>query len=150
MTALNDALRLLAGRELSVSECRARLLDRDHPEEEVEAAIAELLERRALDDERVANAYARTSVNVKGRGRLRVLHELHAKGIPRDVASAAVANVFGDLDERTLIDRAIQKKLRHRSQPISTAEQARLYQHLIRQGFSPAVVADALRKLRKS
>jgi regulatory protein len=143
-------LRLLAGRELSVSECRARLLDRDHPAEEVEAAIAELLERRALDDERVANGYARTAVNVKGRGRLRVQHELLAKGIAREVASAAVAAVFADIDERTLVDRAIQKKLRHRAQPITTAEHARLYQHLMRQGFSPAVVAEALRKLRKS
>ena len=78
-----------------------------------------------------------------------VLHELHAKGIARDVAAAAVANVFGDLDERTLVDRAIQKKLRHRPQPVSPAEHARLYQHLMRQGFSPGAVTDALRKLRK-
>ena len=88
--ALNDALRLLAGRELSVAECRARLLDREHPEEDVEAAIAQLIESRALDDERVANAYARTAVNVKGRGRLRVQQELHARGIARDIAAAAV------------------------------------------------------------
>ena len=148
-SALTDALRLLAGRELSVAECRARLVDRDHPREDIDAAIDHLVETRALDDERVAQAYARTAVNVKGRGRLRILHELHAKGIPRDVAAAAVANVFGDLDERTLVDRAIQKKLRHRPQPVTPAEHARLYQHLMRQGFSPAVVADALRKLRK-
>ena len=147
--ALTDALRLLAGRELSVAECRARLIDREHSPEAVDAAIEQLIETRALDDGRVANAYARTAVNVKGRGRLRVLHELHAKGIARDVAAAAVANVFGDLDERTLVDRAIQKKLRHRPQPVSPAEHARLYQHLMRQGFSPGAVTDALRKLRK-
>ena len=148
-SALTDALRLLAGRELSVAECRARLADRNHSREDIDAAIEQLLETRALDDERVANAYARTAVDVKGRGRLRVLHELQARGIARDVAAAAVANVFGDLDERTLVDRAIQKKLRHRPQPLTPAEQARLYQHLMRQGFSPPAVADALRKLRK-
>ena len=132
-----------------MAECRARLIDREHSPEDVDAAIEHLIETRALDDGRVANAYARTAVNVKGRGRLRVLHELNAKGIARDVAAAAVANVFGDLDERTLVDRAIQKKLRHRPQPVSPAEHARLYQHLMRQGFSPGAVADALRKLRK-
>jgi regulatory protein len=148
-SALTDALRLLAGRELSIAECRARLLDREHSRDDVDAAIAHLIETRALDDDRVANAYARTAVNVKGRGRLRVQRELYAKGIARDVATAAVANVFGDIDERTLVDRAIQKKLRHRGAPVTPAEHARLYQHLMRQGFTPSVVADALRKLRK-
>ena len=48
-----------------------------------------------------------------------------------------LADVFGDLDERTLVDRALQKKLRRRPQPVNPAELARLYQHLMRQGFSP-------------
>jgi regulatory protein len=148
LSAVNDALRLLAGRELSVAEMRARLLDRDHPVQEVEAAIAQLLEDGALDDSRVARAYARTAVNVKGRGRLRVQRELGAKGIDREVAAAAIAEVLGDLDERSLVTRAVQKKLRGRARPATPAEYARLYQHLMRQGFSPSVVTATLRKLR--
>jgi regulatory protein len=148
LSAVNDALRLLAGRELSVAEMRARLLDRDHPVHEVEAAIAQLLEDGSLDDSRVARAYARTAVNVKGRGRVRVQRELGAKGIAREVAAAAIAEVFGDLDERSLVARAVQKKLRGRTRPATPAEHARLYQHLMRQGFSPSVVTAALRKLR--
>ena len=55
--------------------------------------------------------------------------------------------VFGELDERTLIARALQKKLRGRPRVIDQAEHARLYQYLMRQGFTPAGVVAALRKI---
>jgi SOS response regulatory protein OraA/RecX len=67
-------------------------------------------------------------------------------GIARDVASEAIAEVFADQDERALIDRALQKKLRGRPRIASPAEHARLYQFLMRQGFTPAAVVAALRK----
>jgi regulatory protein len=136
---------MLGRRELSTSQLRARLLDREHPAEEVEAAIAHLLETQALDDRRVARAFARTAAKVKGRGRLRVMRELHAMGIAKEVASEALAEVFADLDERALITKALQKKLRGRPRTTSPAERARLYQYLMRQGFSPAAIVAALR-----
>jgi regulatory protein len=147
MFAYLDGLRLLARRELSVAAMRARLIDREHPPEEIDAAIAHLLETRALDDQRVARAFARTAVTVKGRGRLRVMRELHEMGIANDVAAEALAEVFGDLDERALITRALQKKLRGRGRIVDRAEQARLYQYLMRQGFTPAAILASLRKL---
>src|SRR5262249_60996657 len=110
-SAYLDALHLLTRRELSVAGLRARLEDRSHSDEDIEKAIAHLLETGALDDARVARAYARTGATVKGRGRLRIARELQEMGIERDVATAALADVFGDLDERTLIPRALQKKL---------------------------------------
>lgn len=139
---------MLARRELSVETLRARLRDRDYPEDEITAAIAHLQETGSLDDQRLARAYARTAASVKGRGRLRVVRELEALGVQRQVAAAAVAEVFGDFDERSLIAKAIQKKLRGRGKLKDAAERARLYQHLIRQGFSPAGIAHALRSLR--
>ncbi len=146
--AYTDALRLLAGRELSVARCRARLLDRDHDPADVDAAIARLLEDGSLNDARVARAYARTAVNVKGRGRLRVARELQQMGIARDVAAAALADVYGELDERSLVSRAVQKKLRGRPKPSTPADFARIYQHLLRQGFSPATASAEVRRLR--
>jgi regulatory protein len=148
-SAYLDALHLLSRRELTVAECRARLLARRHSEEKVEAAIEHLLETGGLDDMRVAKAFARTAAEVKGRGRLRVMRELTARGVDRDVAAEAVGEVFGEMDERSLVSRALQKKLRGRQKPADRAEYTRLYQHLMRQGFTPAVVMAALRKLRR-
>lgn len=147
MSAYADGLRLIAARELSEADLRARLVDREHPAEEIDAAIERLKETGAVDDRRVARAYARTASKVKGRGRLRVARELQQMGIARDVITEAVAEVFGDIDERGLIDRAIQKKLRGGKKPTTVQERARLYQYLMRQGFTPAAVSAALRKL---
>ena len=147
MSAYIDGLALLGRRELSVAQLRSRLLDRDHSAEETDEAIARLLETGALDDRRVALAYARTASKIKGRGRLRVTREMQALGISREVVAEAVAEVFSDLDERALIDRAIQKKLRGGKKPSTMQERARLYQFLMRQGFTPAAVSTALRRI---
>ena len=138
---------MLARRELTVEGVRSRLREREYPDAEISTAIDRLLETGALDDARVALAYARTAATVKGRGRLRVARELQAMGIARQTAAEAIAEVFGDLDERTMIAKAVQKKLRGRTKLRDQSERARLYQFLMRQGFSPAAVADTLRKL---
>jgi regulatory protein len=148
MSAYADALRLLSRRELTVADCRARLLDREHSPADVEAAIARLIDAGSLDDARFARTYARSAVDVKGRGRLRVQQELQARGVAKETASAAVGEVFGDKDERALVARALQKKLRGRPKPANERDYARLYQHLMRQGFTPSVVSAAIRKMR--
>jgi regulatory protein len=147
MSAHSDGLKLLARRELSVADLRARLVDREHSTDDVEAAVDRLLESGALDDRRVARAYARTASKIKGRGRLRVVRELQAMGIARDIVAEAVDDVFGDIDERAMIDRAVQKKLRGGRKPSTVQERARIYQFLMRQGFTPAAVSAALRRL---
>ena len=149
-SAYLDALHLLSRRALTVVECRDRLLAREHPADTIDEAITHLLETGGLDDRRLAQAHARTAVEIKGRGRLRIIRELHERGVNKEVAAAAVADVFGEKDERSLVARALQKKLRTRSRPADAAEQARLYQYLMRQGFTPAVVIEALRRLRKT
>jgi regulatory protein len=148
-SAYLDALYMLSRRELSERQLRDRLLERDHDPEEVAAALAQLTDQGSLDDGRVARAYVRTALKVKGRGRLRIQRELNQLGIAKETAAEALAEAFGDVDERTLIAQAIQKKLRGNRTLESQAEYARLYQYLMRQGFTPAGVVAALRGLRR-
>jgi regulatory protein len=147
-TAYVDAVQLLSRRDLSVRQLRERLLAREHTPEEVDRAVSLLLENRALDDSRVAAAHVRTALSVKGRGRLRIRRELHEMGIDGDVAASALAEAFGDVDERALVRQALQKKLRGGT--ITTAaEYARVFQSLMRQGFPPGTVAAVLRATRR-
>jgi regulatory protein len=148
-SAYVDALHLLSRRELSVAQCRERLLEKGHSEPEIEAALQRLQDTRALDDRRVAGAYVRTAVQIKGRGRLRVARELQARGIARDVAAGALADFFDDADEQALVSRAVQKRLRGRTTVKDQAEYGRLYRYLMRQGFTPGAVSSALRALRR-
>ena len=145
-----DALHLLARRELSVTQLRERLRDRDHDRDAIDGAIEHLLETGALDDRRVAATYIRTALTVKGRGRLRIQRELQALGIPQDIATSAIADAFGSVDERGLITKALQKKLRGGKKITSPADYARVYQFLMRQGFSPGAATAALRPYRKA
>lgn len=148
-SAYVDALYLLARRELSERRLRDHLAEREHRPDEIDAAVERLRSDGSLDDGRVARAYARTALKVKGRGRLRIQRELHELGIAKEVAAEALAETFGDVDERALIARALEKKLRGGKQIDSPAAYARVYQYLMRRGFSPAVVSAALRALRK-
>jgi len=141
---------MLARRELSTADVRARLLDRGFAPSEIDEAVERLTESGALDDRRVARAYARTAATVKGRGRLRVMRELQQMGIEGATAAEALGEVFGELDERSMIGRALQKKLRGAVRPASPLEYARLYQFLMRQGFSPAGVTAALGHYRSA
>ena len=148
-TAYVDALLLLGRRDLSVQQLRDRLVEREHAREDVERAIDLLLENKALDDARVAGAYVRTAIKIKGRGRLRIQRELQMMGIAKEVGAAALAEAFGEVDERALVAQALGKKLRGNQKIATPAEYARIFQFLMRQGFSPGAVTAALRVRRK-
>lgn len=138
------ALGLLARRELSVAQLRQRLARQEFPENDIEDALDRLRASQAVDDGRVARAHARTAARVKGRGRARVVREIEALGIDRTTARDAVAEVFGDVDEDSLLARALDKRLRGRRIE-DAAETRRLHQYLMRQGFEPGKIMRALK-----
>jgi len=136
---------MLARRELCEAQVRTRLARRQFEPDDIEAAIARLHSERALDDRRTALACARTEAHVKRHGRLRALRQIETLGIAQDVARAAIAEVFGDLDEDDLIEQALSRRLR----PGATLEEAtavrRVHRYLLAQGFDAARVHAAIR-----
>lgn len=141
-------LRMLARRELSEAQVRQRLTRKQFEAEEIDAAVERLRSDRSLDDRRTALACARTEVLVKRRGRLRVLRQVESLGIDRDLARAAVAEVFADVDEDAAIESAIDRRLRaaaDSSRP-TPADLRRVQQYLLRQGFDSGKVNTAIRK----
>jgi regulatory protein len=152
--AYTQALTWLARRELSERQVRERLAKREFDEESIDAAVARLKTERALDDARVALACARSAVRLKGRGRERVRRAVESLGISRDLARAAVDEVFGEIDESALIERALTKRWPRAGANASDApeidrrEILRIYQALVRQGFPPDRVMQAIKSRR--
>jgi regulatory protein len=147
LDAYTTALTLLGRRELSVKQLRDRLIRRQFPAEEVESVIERLRGDRTLDDRRVALASARMAASIKGRGRRRVLQYVQQLGVSSEVAAAAVTEVFAEVNESALLDRAISRRLKEA--PISALDaraRARLIRQLITQGFEPAAVFARLRR----
>lgn len=154
MDAYTQALTWLARRELSERQVRDRLSKREYENDAIDTAVTRLKAERALDDRRVALACARTAVRLKGRGRERVRRSIESLGISRDLARAAVDEVFGEIDESALIDRALDKRWPRvtAAAPAPDAvrrELQRIYQALVRQGFPTDRVMQAIRR-RKS
>ena len=141
-------LALLARRELAEAQLRVRLGRRKFTQDDIDVAIARLRTERALDDRRTALACARTEVRVRHHGRARVIRQIEALGIAREVASEAVAEVFTDLDEKELLEHALDRRLRHGATLQDPAVVRRVHRYLVGQGFEPAGVTALLRRRR--
>jgi regulatory protein len=145
--AYTQALAWLARRELSEAQVRSRLARRGAGEDAIDAAVDRLIREHALDDRRVALAYARSAVTLKGRGPARVRRDIEALGIDRDLSRAAVDEVFGDVDQGSLLDRALTRRWPRTGSPDQRALH-RIYRGLIQQGFPPDQIRAALRARR--
>jgi regulatory protein len=109
------AFRILAARPQSERQLRERLLAKPWVEPEaVDHCIARLKELGYVDDALFARNYASARVGLKAVGRARVARELAGKKVSRDTIEEAVASVFDEADEESVIDRAIQKRIHAR------------------------------------
>jgi regulatory protein len=145
-----SGLKLLAQRELSEAQLRSRLARRRFDPADIDDAVNRLRQERALDDRRVALACARTEVRIRQRGRARIVHQLEAIGIARDIARDAVNEVFAELDEAALLNQALDKRLRRGVTLRNPATAGRVYRYLIAQGFEPDRVSAVLQSRIKN
>jgi regulatory protein len=132
----------LARRDYTTAELRAKLGDRGCDAGDIQATIDRLGADGLLDDRRVAAAHLRTASRIKGRGAHRIGRELVARGIDRSLAAELVAGLSVQ-DEVAAIDRLLLRRPLP-SQP-TLADRRRLYQHLLRRGFSTDAIAAALK-----
>jgi regulatory protein len=145
MSAYSEALKLLARRELTASELRERLLRKELSPDDIDAAIARLRADGTINDRRAATAIARTQALVNARGRLRIERDLRARGVDAGTARAALDDVFAELSEPELIERALRKRLRS-GRIKDEAQFRRLYAYLIRLGYPREAVMGLLKK----
>ena len=154
---LAAAVRLLEARPRTVKDLSSRLVRSGYPAALVEAAAQRLLELGLLDDQ----AYARGWLESRDRGRPRgervLRQELRLRGVPGDVASAALddrrdaATVMapgragGDDDDAPSADEAAAiRLLERRSASLARVadprgRRQRAYALLARNGFDPDV-----------
>ncbi len=142
---------MLAAKPRSVAELRERLLEgRGATATIVEAVIDRLREYGYLDDARFAHSYASLRVQQRPIGRQRLQRDLWLKKIDKQTAESALDQVFEQVPEADLIDRAIAKRVRLRGKPKTREEAKKLFDHLLRQGFAFELVSDKVRALSKS
>ena len=138
------ALKLLGRRELSEAQVRQRLVRAGFSTDAVTDAVHALRAERAIDDERVARAAARTEAVVKRRGRLRVVRYIESLGIDAGVARRAADEVFGELDPDESLRQAIERRYKGR-RPTGDKQVAQAFRYLVGQGYEPERVLKILK-----
>lgn len=139
------ALGLLARREQSVVELRRKLLTRGYPRAEVEALITRLVETRAVDDARYAEARARSRAKDSKWGVSRIQQELALAGVEKGLARTTLTELEETHD---WFEAARKLAARHFTTPLARPdggkdawevykkEKARRVGFLVRRGFT--------------
>jgi len=142
------ALKLLSVKARTVAELRQRLLERaSAPETVVDQVIARLQELGYLNDEQFAVDYSRSRLQLKPLGRRRLKQELVQKQVPEPIAEQTLDQVYQTTDEETLINQAIEKRLRLRGYPTTRQAAKNLFDYLMRLGFNYELVRQKVYEL---
>jgi regulatory protein len=143
------ALDMLTRAPRSVRDLRRRLLLKGEPETDVDATIERLVASGLLNDEAYARAFVRSKVSSQGFSRRRLQQELSKRGVARNVADEAIAEVFDDeaVDESANIDRVGSKKLNTLRDLDEEIQRRRLFSYLARRGYDVDDVRAAVRRL---
>jgi regulatory protein len=143
------ALNILAARPRSERQLRERLLAKPWAEAAlVDECIARLKELGYVNDGLFAHNYASSRVNAKPVGRSRLARELAGKKVERQLINEALDTVFEEVGEGTLIDRAIEKRIRTRGRPRDRNDAKRMFDYLARLGFGYDLIIKKLQALR--
>jgi regulatory protein len=136
---------MLARRAYSIAELRRGLQRKFGATEEVRDAVARLRALGYLDDRKFAEHYASSLVQNRAFGRLRVRRELKAKLVDYRQIDSALQQAFAASDERELLERTLDKKIRTLRLPVTFSRLSSLCQSLLRRGFRADDIMKAVR-----
>ena len=140
-SARSRALGLLARREHSARELKAKLIQRGHGDREAGETVEALRSRALQSDPRFAESIAR-SRSRQGYGPRRIRAELKSHGLPEAAIRAALEALDADWTANAA---AACRRHYGRAAPADPAERARRAQFLLRRGFDPATVRAVTR-----
>lgn len=142
--AEKNLLRKLRTRALSIREARRVVEERDLAPHDVDAVIARVTGMGYLDDAALAEQLVHVAVDRKGQGRQVIAQTLTKRGIPRDVADAAIGALPDDDLDRAL--EFARTKARAMSGLDHDTAVRRLMGQLARRGYGGSIAANAARQ----
>ncbi len=148
---MNRAFNLLSAKPRSVAEMRQKLLEKDWTNAEiVDAVLEKLKEYNYLNDAQFAENFAAFNIRQKPQGKRRLQMMLAQKKVDKETAKDALERVFEETSEADLINQALEKRLRIKGIPQDRDETKKLFDYLLRQGFSFDLVRDKVRDIGKT
>jgi regulatory protein len=143
--ALALAYAYLNRRERTESELRAYLQRRELAADEVDAAVAELVELGYVDDARYVRLFVEDKRALAEWGSERIRRALHERGVDRELIERALAAEHADGDGDGELDRALALlRRRFPEPPADRRERDRALGVMIRKGYDSELALDAL------
>jgi regulatory protein len=137
-------LRKLRTRSLSIREARTVLVGFDLSGDDIDDMLGRFEERGYLDDAALAEQLVHSGSERKGQGRHAIAQTMAGRGIPRDVADAALAELPDDDLERALDYARTKAPSMARLDP--QAGLRRLVGQLTRRGYPSHIAMTAARQ----
>ena len=142
------AVNLLAFKPRSVAELRTRLLEKDWTTAEiVESVLDKLKEYNYVNDEQFARDFAAANIRQKPIGKRVLQQKLALKKLDKETVENTLENIFEEMPEAEIIERAIEKRLRVKGKPTTREDAKKFYDYLLRQGFSYDLVSKKMREI---
>lgn len=139
--AKQRALHLLGKQDRTEANLRKKLAENGYPPIVVDEAVSYVASYHYIDDTRYASNYV--FYHKDDKSRRRIMQDLLAKGIDKDVIELALEEEYST-DERMLIHELLRKK-NYVPENADRKERAKMYRFLASRGFSASDISDALR-----
>lgn len=110
--AIHKAERYCVRAEHSERDIRRKCYDWRIDKEHIEPLIASLRERKFIDDERFARAFAKDKHRFSAWGRIRIHQELRQHRLDECLISSVLDEIFEELDEQEQLLKVLQTKYR--------------------------------------
>lgn len=146
--AKKRALHLLEKMDRTESNLRKKLTEGGYPIQAVDIAIEYVSDYNYINDVRYTANYIRYKRN--SRGEKRIKNDLYEKGINKEIIEEAIYILEDELEEdifkdELLVYEYVEKKLSNTDE-IDDKYRTKVYNHLLRAGFSPNLITNAIRK----
>jgi len=140
------AIKLLSNRPFSTSELKKKLLQHTSEESLVRSALDQLISHGYLDDREFIEGYIHSRRRSKHYGRQRIELELRLKGLDSSLVAEMLEQFYPPDEDQLELRRTLEKKLLGLSPPMDAKKLAKLYNYLLRQGFSREAVYREIRR----
>ena len=136
------AINYISYRPRSSKEVKSHLIQKGYSFHLVAQVVNYLMEYNYLNDQEFARKWYLSRLNKGGYGPLLIYKELITKGISPDVCHSLRESLYPDEREREEALRLIEKRTLNK--PLDIHQERRLYQMLMRRGFSAGLVIETL------
>lgn len=146
--AYRAAVRALTARARARGDLRRRLVQRQHPPEAVDGALARLADQGLLDDRRFALDHVARRAP-RGRGPARLVADLVGRGVERRLAETAVRDGLAEegIDPAETLRAVATRRAAQLADLPRPARKRRLFAYLGRRGYPGAAVRELVEEL---